>query len=280
LNAIMFAAMTAGAGHPAVSVLLGLGAVLLAGVVVAMAWNVHVRQIRLAGQLARRQFILASGKGGADADSDLQVVLDEPDAAAGGAAAPPVVIDGPETVIVGEQVRYRARCARGCTVVAWAVGGGSVSQAPDPAHADELLLIADQPADLTIFVRAREGMLERRATKSVTAEEDVASPVPPFTLRLFLQAWGLVVVAVLVIGFAGALVALGSLSSADFIALVAPLATLLGVVAALRGADDVPRLGKGTAAAMPRALRAYPAADLHPGGRNGRHQADADRPAS
>jgi hypothetical protein len=165
-------------------------------------------------------------------------------------------------------------------VVAWAVGGGSVSQAPDPAHHDELLLIADQPADLTIFVRAREGMLERRATKSVTAEEDVTSPVPPFTLRLFLQAWGLVVVAVLVIGFAGALVALGSLSSADFIALVAPLATLLGVVAALRGADDVPRFGTGTAAATPRALRTYPAADLHPGSRNGRHQADADRPAS
>ena len=55
MNAIMLAATTAGAGHPAVSVLLGLGAVLLAGVVVAMAWNVHVRQIRLAGQLARRQ---------------------------------------------------------------------------------------------------------------------------------------------------------------------------------------------------------------------------------
>jgi len=43
---------------------------------------------------------------------------------------------------------------------------------------------------------------------------------------------------VLVVGFAAALVALGSLASADFIALVAPLAALLGVVAVARGSGD------------------------------------------
>src|SRR5260370_42163757 len=118
----------------------------------------------------------------------------------------------------------------------WAVGGGSVWRAPDPAHPDELLLIADQPGNLTIIVRMREGMAERRATKPVTAVADATAPAPPFTLRLFLHGWGLVAVAVLIVGFAGALDALCSLASSGFIALVAPLAALLGLLAVVRGA--------------------------------------------
>jgi len=43
-------------GHPTVAVLLGLGAAGLGALVVAMAWNIHVRQFRLAELLARRQF--------------------------------------------------------------------------------------------------------------------------------------------------------------------------------------------------------------------------------
>ena len=44
------------AGHPVVAVLLGLGAAGLGALMVAMAWNIHVRQFRLAELLARRQF--------------------------------------------------------------------------------------------------------------------------------------------------------------------------------------------------------------------------------
>jgi hypothetical protein len=155
-------------------------------------------------------------------------------------AASPVVIDGPDTVITGEQARYRARLSGGGTVVSWAVGGGSVSQSPDPDHPDELLLIADQPGSLTVMVRVRKGLAERRATKVVTAEADVPAPAPPFTLRLFLHGWSLVVVAVLVIGLAGALVALGSFTSSDFIALAVPLVALLGMAAVIRGAGEEP----------------------------------------
>src|SRR5260370_872870 len=61
----MLEAVAAGAGPPAVAALLGLGAAGLAGAVVAMAWNVHVRQIRLAEQLARRQFIVTADAGAA-----------------------------------------------------------------------------------------------------------------------------------------------------------------------------------------------------------------------
>jgi hypothetical protein len=150
------------------------------------------------------------------------------------------VIDGPEIVVTGEQARYRVRSPGAGKVVAWAVGGGSVAQAPDPSHPDELLLIADQPGQLTLSVRVREGMTERRETKAVTVMADVPAPAPPFTLRLFLHGWGLIVAAVLIAGFAGALAALGTLTAADFIALVAPITALLGMAAVVRGSIEAP----------------------------------------
>jgi hypothetical protein len=248
----MLAAVAASAGHPAVAGLLGLGAAGVAGSVVAMAWSVHARQIRLAELLARRQVVVtadtAVAHGGGPATA-APVPNGRPAAGPAPVAAPngrapgprgsdPVAIDGPDTVLAGEQVRYRVPRNGARKVVSWAVGGGSLSQAPDPAHPDELLLIADQPGDLTVTVWVREGMNERRATKPVSVVPDVAAAVPPVTLRLFLHAWGLVALAVLIVGFAGALDALGDLASSDFIALAAMLAALLGVIAVARGASE------------------------------------------
>jgi len=266
----MFVALAGNASHPTVAALLGLGAAGLAAAVVAMAWSVHARQIRLAERLARRQFLVipdagtpgqlgspaageqagrgngtAAGKGppapanGTAPPGNGTMPHTAGTAAAGSGQAPPVVIEGPDTVVAGEQARYRVRPSGSRKVVAWAAGGGAVSQSPDPAHPDELLLIADEPGDLTLIVRVRDGMTERRGTKPVSAVPQVISP-PPFTLRLFLSGWGLVVVAVLIAGFAAALVALGSLPSSDFIALVSPLAALLTVVAVARGRAELP----------------------------------------
>ncbi len=242
----MLAAVTAGAGHPAVAGLLGLGAAGLAGGVVAMAWSVHVRQIRLAEQLARRQFLVTppgaaggEGQGDAPAAQNGRGAQGRPDR---------LVIEGPDTVVAGELARFRVRLGGG-TVVSWAAGGGALAQAPDPAHPDELLLIADQPGELTVTVWVRQGLAERRATKAVTAVPDAAPGPPPVTLRLFLHAWGLVTVAVLIIGFAGALAALGDFTSSDFIAVAALLAALLGVIAAQRGTADA---GSHPAAGRPR----------------------------
>jgi hypothetical protein len=238
------ALVAANASHPAVAVWFALGAAALAAVVVAMAWSVHTRQIRLAELLVRRQFLVVGDTSGTDH------VLDEGGGAAAGAEidadgrgrlgqlGQPEAIEGPASVVTGEQARYRVRTSGPQQVVSWAVGGGSVSQAPDPAHPDELLLIADQPGSLTITARVREGLTERRETKSITAVPDVTPTTPPFTLRLFLHGWGLVVVAVLIVGFAGALDALGNFTSSDFIALVVPLAALLAVVAVARGTTD------------------------------------------
>ena len=245
----MLAAIAPGVSHPMVAGLLGLGAAGLAGSVVAMAWSVHARQIRLAEQLTRRQFIVTAEAGAASRTAENggpEAAADEAEGAASAGSVPPVIIDGPETVIAGDQARYRVRPSGSRKVVSWAAGGGSVAQAPDPAHPDELLLIADQPGELTLTVRVREGMREYRGTKSVIAVPAVTPAAPPFTLRLFLHGWGVVVVAVLIVGFAGALVALGSLTSSDFIALVAPLGALLGVIAVVRGgADGGSRPGRG-----------------------------------
>ena len=253
----MFAALAEGASHPAVAAWLAIGTAGLAAVVVAMAWNVNARQIRLAELLTRRQFPVTSeaSTAGRVANNAGRVANDTGRVADAGAGAeiegaprakpaargkpvPPEVIEGPDEVIAGEQARYRVQSSAPHQVVSWAVGGGAVSHAPDPAHLDDLLLIADQPGDLTIIARVREGLTERRATKSVTAVPEVTPPAPPFTLRLFLHGWGLVVVAVLIIGFAGALDALGNFTSSDFIALAVPLAALLGVIAVARGASE------------------------------------------
>lgn len=224
----------AGAGHPVVAALLGLGAAGLAGAVVTMAWSVHVRQLRLAAELARRQLIVTgeAGQPGQAAQNGRGAAVTGEANGAARAAPAPVVIEGPDRLVAGEQARYRVHAAGGGQAVWWGVGGGPVSHSPDPGHPGDLLLIASEPGELVITARVREGVAERRATKPVTAVADVTTPVLPFPLRLFLQGWGLVAVAILTIGFAGALDALGSLSSADFIALAAPLAALLTVAAA------------------------------------------------
>ncbi|HWG15723.1 MAG TPA: hypothetical protein VG268_20865 [Streptosporangiaceae bacterium] len=241
----MITAVAAGTGHPVVAGLLGLGSAGLAASVVAMTWSVHARQIRLAEVLARRQFIATTQVPAAGVEPDEGTQPREGAEQNGGrpsanGQARAAVIDGPEAVVTGEQARYRVRSASAGKVVSWAVGGGSVAQTPDPSHPDELLLIADQPGSLTISVRVREGMTERRETKAVAVIADVPPPGPPFTLRLFLHGWGLVVAAILIAGFAGALAALGTLTSSDFVALVAPITALLGMAAVVRGMGDSP----------------------------------------
>ena len=267
----MLTAVMADAGHPVVAGLLGLGAAGLAAAVVVMAWSVHVHQIRLAEQLARRQFLVTpeaaqaahamngngngnghghGNGGGRGAEAEATAPAAARPAAPG--LAPPVVIDGPDTVVAGEQARYRVQPSGTRKVMSWAAGGGSLAQAPDPSHPDELLLVADQPGTLMLTVRVREGMTETRGMKTITAVPDVTDPVPPFTLRLFLHGWGLVAVAVLIVGFAGALDALGNLASSEFIALVAPLAALLAVALITRGPGDASHPASGKDAARPR----------------------------
>jgi hypothetical protein len=263
----MFEALAQSASHPAVAAWFAIGTVAVAAVVVAMAWSVNVRQIRLAEQLAKRQFVIAGGiagikrelegaaggEGAQAGEGPAREGMAREDAAREGSVregpvresvvrakkVPPEVIEGPDEVTAGEQARFRVQPLGPHQVVTWAVGGaGAVSHAPDPSQPGDLLLIADQPGELTLIARVREGLNERRATKTITAVPEVPEPSPPFTLRLFLHGWGLVVVAVMIVGFAGALDALGNFTSSDYIAMAVPLAALLGVIAVARGSGD------------------------------------------
>jgi hypothetical protein len=248
----MFEALAQGASHPAVAAWLAVGTVGVAAVVVAMAWSVNVRQLRLAEQLAKRQFVISGGI--VRAQGEIPGVVAGESVTAGESTeraqaeraqaerakkVPPEMIEGPDEVVAGEQARFRVQPLGAHQVVTWAVGGAvAVSHAPDQAHPGDLLLIADQPGELTLIARIREGLTERRATKTITAVPEVPDPSPPFALRLFLHGWGLVVVSVLIVGFSGSLDALGNFTSSDFIAVAVPLAALLGVIAVVRGSGD------------------------------------------
>jgi hypothetical protein len=238
----MFEALAQGASHPAVAVWFAMGTAAVAAVVVAMAWSVNVRQIRLAEQLAKRQFVIAGGIAGIKRELEGASAGENapaPEEPARAKKVPPEAIEGPDEVTAGEQARFRVQPLGPHQVVTWAVGGaGAVSHAPDPSQPGDLLLVADQPGELTLIARVREGLNERRATKTITAVPEVPEPSPPFTLRLFLHGWGLVVVAVMIVGFAGALDALGNFTSSDYIAMAVPLAALLGVIAVARGSGD------------------------------------------
>src|SRR5690349_15374299 len=61
----MFESLAQGASHPAVAAWLGLGTAAVAAVIVAMAWSVNARQIRLAELLTRHQVPMTSGNGAA-----------------------------------------------------------------------------------------------------------------------------------------------------------------------------------------------------------------------
>jgi hypothetical protein len=247
--------VAADAGQTVVAAIMGLGAAGVAGGVIFMAWSLHLHQIQLVGRFARREASepvepaddvmpvhamngngiggpnVAGGNGGPypPVGSGAPRVAEAP------RPVPPSAIEGPDSMVIGEQARYRVRRSDAQQVVAWAAGGGAVSQASDPAHPDDLLLVADHPGNLTVSVRLREGLAERRETKAVTVVANPETAMPAIASRLLLQEWPLITVAVLVVGFAAALVAVGSLPVGDFIALVAPLTAVLAVVAATRG---------------------------------------------
>ena len=258
----------ADAGQTVIAAIMGLGAAGVAGGVIAMSWSLHLHQIQQASRLARRE---DSGPVASREDSGPAELADAvvpvharngngapkaaavngaPSSPAGGSGvsqvaevprpAPPSAIEGPDSVVTGEQARYRVRRSATQQVVSWAAGGGAVSQESDPAHPDDLLLVAGGPGNLTVSVRLREGLAERRETKAVTAVASPEPATPAIASRLLLQDWPVITVAVLVVGFAAALVAVGSLPVGDFIALVAPLTAVLAVVAATRGAGGRP----------------------------------------
>jgi hypothetical protein len=78
-------------------------------------------------------------------------------------------------------------------------------------------------------------MLEAAGAGQTVVAVIMGLGAPAVASRMLLQDWPVITVAVLVVGFAAALAAVGSLPVGDFVALVAPLTAVLAVVAATRG---------------------------------------------
>src|SRR5260221_13929632 len=125
--------LAAGASHPAVAGLLGLGAAGLASLVVAMAWSVQARQIRLAEQVARRQFVVtaetdaagrANGGGSENGNGRPKAAIDEAGVAVGPGPASPVIIEGPDRVVTGGAAPHPGPPAGRRPGGGWGGGGG------------------------------------------------------------------------------------------------------------------------------------------------------------
>src|SRR5882724_3559036 len=112
----MFVAAASAVSHPVGAGFLGLGAAGLAAAVVAMAWSVHVHQIRLAELIARRQFTIGSEASGTAREADgasFEAAVEEVERAANAGLPAALAIDGPDTVIAGDQARYRVLSSGG-----------------------------------------------------------------------------------------------------------------------------------------------------------------------
>src|ERR1700761_3085333 len=96
-------AALADAGQTVVASIMGLGAAGVAGGVVAMTWSLHLHQLQLGARPAKR----AAGEAGAgeNAAEDLVPAMNGNGQAKTAASA----IEGPDSVIIGEQARYQVR---------------------------------------------------------------------------------------------------------------------------------------------------------------------------
>src|SRR6476660_9720154 len=112
----MVIALAQGASHPAVAAWLGLGTAAVAAVVVAMAWSVNTRQIKLAELLARRQLVITRGGApakagtaeveGAKPEEGTSQAGPAPEGTRRGKRVPPDAIEGPDEGVAGEQARF------------------------------------------------------------------------------------------------------------------------------------------------------------------------------
>src|SRR5215469_14348647 len=136
----------ADAGQTVVASILGLGAAGVAGGIIAMAWSLHLHQIQVAGRLTGReasgptepadnirpvQAMNGNGNGGPKAADGTKVAVGNrvPHPPSAGSGAPrtaeaprpgPPAIEGPDSVVIGEQARYRVRRSSTQQVVSWA----------------------------------------------------------------------------------------------------------------------------------------------------------------
>jgi hypothetical protein len=200
-------------GESGVAALAILAGVAIAIAVVVFVWHAHDIQARLATATIAR---------GGTVDTAAIPAAGGEELAAADAKA--IKIDGPDAVAVGSAGEFKVEKAVANPV--WSVTGlGSFTQ-----------LLKDDGRTFVFTPHERKDGVEIHVTageeKGQRAVKILAAAKASFVFRVAVRNWGLVVVAVFIVAGAIAMGVTGHLDGGNFVALVAPLAALLGIATA------------------------------------------------
>lgn len=158
-------------------------------------------------------------------------------------AGPGISISGPDDVAVDNAGEFTVE--KSVTDPAWTVSGiGSFTQRLKDDNHTFVFTPHEEKTNVTLKVTAG-------TTSGEKLVKILAATKSPFVVRFAVRHWGLVVVAVAIVFGAVALGVTGHLDGGNFVALVAPLAALLGVTAAVsergggNGSTDGTPSGRG-----------------------------------
>jgi hypothetical protein len=203
----------------------------LGGMVVSLVRKVHESQAGLArrvlshgGEVTTRSASAAYGDESRLAENEVDAAED-PNAGGTTNQQPPAAVTGPAALTVGTQADFIASGGDPAAMT-WTVDGlSSYSRA------------SSEPGKLRLTANATgTGEVTLTTGSDVVHHPITVVAAPPagggFQMQLVIRNWGLIVVAIGIVFGAVALGLAGVLDGASFIALVAPLAALLGVTAA------------------------------------------------
>ncbi|HET9646971.1 MAG TPA: hypothetical protein VFP34_01920 [Microlunatus sp.] len=201
-----------------------LAGAVLGGMVILLVRRTHELQATLARKaLAHGEAV--STQTGPAAGGDESRLEGEPGGEGGAPGSPPIAITGPDEVTVGAPAEYTATGGAD-SGLAWTVTGLSSYERTQSAPRT-ITVIPRSPGEGTVSLT--DGTLVASHGLKALSETNASGG---FQLQLAIRNWGLVVVAIGIVFGAIALGLAGILSGAEFIALIAPLAALLGVTAA------------------------------------------------
>ncbi len=195
-----------------------LGAIIVGAAVVVMVDRAHRAQEELAAAALARGTPVTSSTTSATASGGFEALVDA------------LAITGPDRLVVGESGAYSVEAS--VENPTWRLSG-ITAYAQRLASAHELVLTPNEAiAELTVIVEAGTQIGQK------TVKVDPAPKPPAFVIQLATRSWGLVVVATAVVFGAVALGLTGHLDGGNFVALVAPLAALLGVTSIREGRSE------------------------------------------
>jgi hypothetical protein len=237
-----------------------LGAIALGGGVVWMVVQAHKLEQELARATLRQGGSISTQETAAAGSAALLAAARVTAAVPGGAAAPAIAprvirVSGPDAVHVNLAGEYTVD--KEVASPEWAVRGiDSYAQALKRSGHTFVFTPQQEASDVAVTVTSADGNTGQHSVNVLPAVARSS-----FAVRLAIRNWGLVVVAIVIVFGAIALGVTGHLDGGNFVALVTPLAALLGIAAATSGGS-----GSGDSAAGGTAGGAAGGAGGAPGG--------------